>query len=104
MLRCKGVFCFCFSMKKFTDRYEKQQTWLEEDIYYLSKLEKIIDVEAMIETLKSRCICDCQMYDDSDVKLAFVRWFEAKVEHMSNDIYNVVEADDNVFQLNLPSL
>lgn len=95
---------FCFSMKEFTDRYEKQQTWLEEDIYYLSKLEKIIDVEAMIETLKFRCICDCQMYDDSDVKLAFVRWFKAQIEHMSNDIYNVVEADDEVFQLNLTSL
>jgi hypothetical protein len=91
-------------MKEFTDRYEKQQTWLEDDINYLSKLEKIIDVEAMIETLKSRCICDCQMYDDYDVKLAFVRWFKAKVEHMSNDIYNLVESESTVFQINLPSL
>ena len=44
------------------------------------------------------------MYDDSDVKLAFVRWFKAKVEHMSNDIYNVVEAEAKVFRVNLPSL
>jgi hypothetical protein len=43
------------------------------------------------------------MYDDSDVQLAFVRWFQAKIEHMSNDIYKVVEADDKVFQLNLTS-
>jgi len=81
----------------------QQQTWSEEDFDYLSKVEKIFDVDAIVQTLKSRCICDCQMYDDSDVKLAFVRWFQAKIEHMSNDIYNVVEADYKVFQLNLTS-
>ncbi|MEG4084574.1 hypothetical protein [Microcoleus sp. POL10_C6] len=81
----------------------QQQTWSEEDFDYLSKVEKIFDVDAIVQTLKYRCICDCQMYDDSDVKLAFVRWFQAKIEHMSNDIYNVVEADDKVFQLNLTS-
>lgn len=89
------MFRFCFSMQ--------QQTWSEEDIDYLSRVEKIVDVDAIVQTLKSRCICDCQMYDDSDVKLAFVRWFQAKIEHMSNDIYNVVEANDKVFQLNLTS-
>ncbi|MEG4533022.1 hypothetical protein [Microcoleus sp. D2_18a_D3] len=91
-------------MKEFTDRYEKQQTWLEEDIYYLSKIEKILDVEAIVQTLKLRCICDCQMDHDSDVKLAFVRWFKAKIDHMSNDIYNVIEAEAKVFRINLPSL
>ena len=91
-------------MKGFTDRYEKRQTWSEEDMDYLLITEKIFDVDAIVETLKFRCICDCQMYDDSDVKLAFVRWFKAKIEHMSNDIYNVVEAEAKVFQINLPSL
>ena len=82
----------------------QQHTWSEEDIDYLSKLEKIVDVGSIVQTLKFRCICDCQMYDDSDVKLAFVRWFKAKLEHMSNDIYNVVESEAKVFQVNLPSL
>ncbi|MEG4084881.1 hypothetical protein [Microcoleus sp. POL10_C6] len=91
-------------MQNHSATFRTPQTWSEEDIYYLSKVEKILDVDAIVETLKSRCICDCQMYDDSDVKLAFVRWFQAKIEYMSNDIYNVVEADDNVFQLNLPPL
>ncbi|MEG5063151.1 hypothetical protein QUB33_05955 [Microcoleus sp. B3-A4] len=79
----------------------QQQTWSEKDIDYLSRIEKILDVDAIVQTLKSRCICDCQMYHDSDVKLAFVRWFQSRIEHMSNDIYNVVDADDKVFQLNL---
>ncbi|MEG4496999.1 hypothetical protein QUB05_07310 [Microcoleus sp. F10-C6] len=82
----------------------QQQTWSEEDIDYLSKLEKIVDVESIVQTLKFRCICDCQMYDDSDVKLAFVRWFKTKVEHISNDIYHVVESEAKVFRVNLPSL
>ena len=82
----------------------QQHTWSEEDIDYLSKIEKIVDVGSIVQTLKFRCICDCQMHDDSDVKLAFVRWFKAKVEHMSNDIYNVVESEAKVFRVNLPSL
>ena len=91
-------------MKGFTDRYEKRQTWSEEDIDYLLLIEKMVNVDAIVETLKFRCICDCQMDNDSDVKLAFVRWFKAKVEHMTNDIYNVVEAEVKVFRINLPSL
>jgi hypothetical protein len=91
-------------MQNHSATFRAPQTWSEEDIDYLLIIEKIVDVDAIVETLKFRCICDCQMDNDSDVKLAFVRWFEAKVEYMSNDIYNVIEADDNVFQLNLPSL
>ena len=88
-------------MKGFTDRYDQQQTWSEEDVNYLSKLEKIMDVDAIVEKLQSRCICDCQMYHVSDVKLAFVRWSKAKIENMTNDIYNVVDRD-YAFQDNLP--
>ncbi|MDQ2096751.1 MAG: hypothetical protein QQW96_03790 [Tychonema bourrellyi B0820] len=42
------------------------------------------------------------MYHVSDVKLAFVRWSKAKIEDMTNDIYNVVDRD--AFQDHLPVL
>lgn len=104
MWECCSVSEDNLKMKGFTDRYEKQQTWSEEDVYYLSKLEKIIDIDPIVETLQSRCICDCEMYDNSDVKLAFVRWFKAKIDHMVNDIGYAVELEAKVFKENLPQL
>ncbi|MEG3899019.1 MULTISPECIES: hypothetical protein [unclassified Microcoleus] len=93
---------FGYPSATLSARLKASQTWSEEDIDYLSKLEKIVDVGAIVQTLQFRCICDCQMHEYSDVKLGFVRWFKAKVEHMTNNIYNVIEAETNVFRVNLP--
>ncbi|MEG4302404.1 hypothetical protein [Microcoleus sp. D3_18a_C4] len=88
-------------LTKFTDRYEEQGIWSDDDFRCLSIMEKMMDTDAIVETLQFRCICDCQMYTKSDVKLALVRWFGGYIEHMVNDVYNVVEQNSEVFELNL---
>lgn len=92
-------------MKGFTDRYESQLAWSEEDIDYAEKIERIINIDPIVEKLQSRCICDCEMFDKSDVKLAFVRWFKERVEHMESDISNAFNnLDDKAFRENLPQI
>lgn len=92
-------------MKGFTHRCESQLVWSEEDIDYAERIERIIDIDPIVEKLQFCCICNCEMFDKSDVKLAFVRWFKERIDHMASDISNAFDnLDDKAFREKLPQI